>query len=72
MKKDRIYKILYAVSVVLLVIFVIMLGVDYSRYRTYSAPFYIYVVTRAVEFVIPSIIVFVAAKVMEKRVDKNN
>lgn len=72
MKKDRIYKILYAVSVVLLVIFVIMLGVDYSRYRTCSAPFYIYVATRIVEFVIPSLVAFVVAKVMEKRVDKNN
>ena len=72
MKKDRIYKILYAVSVVLLVIFAIVLGVDYSKYRMYSAPFYVYLISRAVEFVIPSIIVFVVAKVMEKRVDKNN
>lgn len=70
MKKDRIYKILYAVSVVLLVIFAIVLGVDYSTYRTYSAPLYIYVVTRAVEFVIPSIIVFVVAKIIKKKCDK--
>lgn len=72
MKKDRGCKILYVVSVVLLVVFAIVLGADYSRYRTYSAPFYVYVISRAVEFVIPSIVVFVVARVMEKRVDKNN
>lgn len=72
MKKDRGCKILYVVSVVLFVVFAIVLGADYSRYRTYSAPFYVYVISRAVEFVIPSIVVFVFAGVMEKRADKNN
>lgn len=70
MKRDRIYKILYAVSVVLLVVFAIVLGVDYSRYRMYSAPFYVYVISRAVEFVIPSIIVFVIAKLGKKKCNK--
>lgn len=68
--KEKVCKILYAVSVVLLIVFAIVLGVDYSRYRTYSAPFYVYVISRAVEFVIPSIIVFVVAKIVKKKYSK--
>lgn len=70
MKKEHICKALYVISILLLVIFAIMLGVDYSRYRTYSAPFYLYVISRTVEFVIPSIIVFVVAKAIKKKCDK--
>lgn len=70
MKEDSIYKIFYAISIILLVLFVVMVDVDYLRYRMYSAPFYIYVIIRAVEFAIPSLIVFVLARIMKRKSSK--
>lgn len=70
MKKDSIYQILYAISIILLVLFVVMVNVDYLRYRMYSAPFYIYVIIRAVEFAIPSLVVFVLARIMKRKSSK--
>ena len=68
--KEKVCKVLYVVSVILLVLFVAMVGVDYSRYRMYSAPFYIYVITRTVEFAIPSLAAFVVAKVVKRKSSK--
>lgn len=70
MKEDSIYKIFYAMSIILLVLFVVMVDVDYLRYRMYSAPFYIYVIIRAVEFAIPSLVVFVLARIMKRKSSK--
>lgn len=67
MNRDSVYKVLYVISTILLLLFVMMLGIDYSRYRAYSAPFYIYVITRIVEFVIPSIIAFVIGSIVKKK-----
>ncbi len=72
MKKENIYKILYAVSILFIIIFVIMLGVDYHSYNTYlmSAPFYLLVIARAVEFVVPGMIVFIIGTVIKKKYKK--
>ncbi len=72
MKKENIYKFLYAVSVFLIIGFVIRLGVDYFKYNTHSnsAPFYAFVIERIVEFIIPSIIIFIVAKVVKKKYSK--
>ncbi len=69
MKKENIYKFLYAVSIFLIIGFAIRLGVDYFKYDSYnnSAPFYIFIIQRVVEFIIPSIIVFIAAKIAKKK-----
>lgn len=69
MKKENIYKFLYAVCIFLIVGFVIRLGADYFN-ATNSAPFYVFVIERAVEFIIPSIIVFIVGKVMKKKYSK--
>lgn len=70
MKKDNIYKILYIVSVLLIVVFAIMIGIDYLNYNTYinSAPFYVRILERSIEFVIPSIIVFGIAMIIKKKI----
>lgn len=70
MKKENIYKFLYTISIILIVVFVVTLGVDYSRYYMYAAPYYIYIIARAVEFVIPSIIMFIVAKIVKKKYSK--
>ncbi len=69
MKKENIYKFLYAVSIFLIIGFAIRLGVDYFKYNSYnnSAPFYVFIIQRVVEFIIPSIIVFIAAKIAKKK-----
>ncbi len=72
MKKENIYKYLYAVSIFLIIGFAIRLGVDYFKYDLYnnSAPFYVFIIERVVEFIIPSIIVFIVAKIAKKKYDK--
>ncbi len=72
MKKENIYKYLYTVSIFLIIGFAIRLGVDYFKYDSYnnSAPFYVFIVERVVEFIIPSIIVFIVAKIAKKKYDK--
>lgn len=69
MKKEKIYEFLYLVSMFLIIAFIIILGIDYSNYDTggTSAPFYVFIVVRTLEFVLPSIIVFVIAKIIKKK-----
>lgn len=73
MKKENIYKILYAVSIFLVITFIIVSGVDYYLYNTTlnSAPFYLFIILRAAEFIIPSIIVFIIGKVIKKNIQSN-
>ena len=69
MKKENIYKILYAVSALLILCFAVFFGVDIYHYNTRfmgSAPLYAYALIRAVEFIVPSIIVFVVAIICKK------
>ncbi len=72
MKKENIYKFLYIVSVFLIIGFAIRLGADYFKYDTHSnsAPFYVLIIERVVEFIIPSIIVFIVAKTAKKKYAK--
>ena len=72
MKKENIYKFLYAVSIFLVIGFAIRLGVDYFKHDNISnsAPFYAFIIERLVEFIIPSIIVFIVAKVVKKKYSK--
>lgn len=72
MKKEYIYKFLYAISIVLIICFAITTVVDYFRYKDSwgSAPFYAYVIIRALEFVVPSIIVFIVGLFCKKKYKK--
>ena len=74
MKKENIYKFLYIVAALLVVGFAIAFGVDAYKYNTGgylgSAPLYAYALVRAVEFIFPSVIVFVAALICKKKFAK--
>lgn len=72
MKKENIYKILYAASVLLIIAFVIISGVDYYLYNTTlnSAPYYVFILARAAEFLIPSIVVFIIGRAVKKKYKK--
>ena len=62
MKKTTIYKILLSVSILLCVLFFVFVFIDFSYYNeTYSAPFCAYLLVRAFEFALPSIIILLVA-----------
>ncbi len=70
MKKE---KILYVVSVLLIVVFVVFTLIDYSKYDvTYSAPFSAYILVRALEFVLPSIILLIIALIIRNKGKNEN
>lgn len=72
MKKENIYQFLYAISILLVIGFAIRLGVDYYHYNTFrnSGPFYAFVIERIIEFIIPSILIFIVAKIAKKKYTK--
>lgn len=72
MKKEKIYNFLYGLSIFLIFAFAIILGVDYFKYDTHSnsAPFYVFIIVRVIEFIIPSIIVFAIGKIMKRKYEK--
>ncbi len=74
MKKENVYKILYAISAILVIVFIVASGVDVYKYNTGgyigSAPLWLYILLRAIQFVLPSIIVFVIAIICKKHFRK--
>ena len=72
MKKDNIYKILYTISILLIIVFSIILGVDYFKYDDVvtSAPFYVCVIIRGLEFLLPSIIAFFVGLIFRRKYSK--
>lgn len=62
-------KFLNIISVFLLVGFAIRLGFDYYKINigANSAPFYLFVIERSIEFVLPSIILFFASKYLKNK-----
>lgn len=72
MKKENIYKFLYTVCILLIVGFIIRLSTDYFKYDDIntSTSFYTFIIERVVEFIIPSIIVFIVGKIMKKKYSK--
>ena len=72
MKKENIYKLLYAVSILSLIGFIVRLGADYFKYDNLnnSAPFYTFIMVRMIEFLIPSIAILIIGKVIKKKYSK--
>lgn len=61
MKKETMYKILFSISVLLLAAFVVKTIIDYITYSTTlnSAPFSVFVLVNAIEFILPSVVLAV-------------
>ncbi len=72
MKKENIYKFLYIVSIIFIIGFIIIIGVDYFKYDNLnnSAPFYTFIIMRIIEFIIPSILVFIIGKIIKNKYSK--
>ena len=65
----KISKYLNILAIILVIIFLVMLAIDYFRYDSYSTsfPFYTYIILRGVEFLIPSIILFIISKILKNK-----
>lgn len=72
MRKKNIYKFLYVACICLVVLFGIRTGVDYLHYdaRATSFPFYVVIIEGIFEFIIPSIILFVVARILKQYYNK--
>lgn len=72
MKKENIYKFFYIVCLFLIIGFAIRLRVDYFSYdnTNHSAPLYAFIIVRAVEFIVPGMIVFITGKGLKKKYSK--
>ena len=73
MKKEWYVKFFYIVSALLALGFCIRLGVDYAVYdaAVNSAPFYVFILERAVEFLLPCVVLLIVARVCKKKIAKN-
>lgn len=69
MKKKNIHKFLFIISALLILGFAIHTIVDACRYDSMltSFPFYAFVIVHAVEYLLPSLIVFIAALIVKKK-----
>ena len=68
MNKKKLSVILFAASALFAVLFAVLLCRDYfEAYQFGSAPFYLYAVTRAAEFLLPSAICLGAAVLVKRR-----
>lgn len=73
MKKKNWYKFMYIISGLLVAGFIIRLIADYIQYDPIatSFPFYASVLMRSIEFLLPSLIVFITAIIFKKYAKKN-
>lgn len=68
MKKEKYCLFLYIMSALLVVGFAIRLGADYFKnYEFGSSPFYLYVIERFAEFILPAIACFAVGRILKKK-----
>lgn len=72
MKKENINRLLYCISLILIIGFCIRIGADYFTYDSSnnSAPFYTFIIVRILEFILPSVILFIVGKLVKKKYRK--
>lgn len=69
MKKENIYKIFYSISLILAIACIVFVIIDYINYNSMitSAPFYVNILIRGIEFILPSILCFVIGKIIQHK-----
>ncbi len=67
--KNNVCKILHCISALFVLLFVVFLGVDFYYYNpiTTSAPYYAYIIVRALEFLLPSLIIFIISEILKRK-----
>lgn len=64
--REVIGRILVFIVLILILIFIIVLDIDWLNWYLYSSPFYINVIVRSVEFLLPSIILIIVSIILLK------
>ena len=74
MKKENIYKILFTISILLLIAFVVNTIIDYINYTTTlnSAPFSVFILVNAIVFILPSAILAVIGFIIKRKSNRQN
>lgn len=69
MKKKKIYKILFLISLLLIILCLIILTIDFIKYNTMdnSSPFYTFIIIRIIEFILPSTILAVVGNIIKNK-----
>lgn len=69
MKKITLYKIFYIAAIMLAAAFCVLVAVDSYRYThsLNSAPFYVFVLARALVFLTPALITFIVGMILHKK-----
>lgn len=69
MKKITLYKIFYIAAIMLAAAFCVLVAVDSYRYThsLNSAPFYVFVLARALVFLTPALITFIVGRILHKK-----
>lgn len=66
--KKIIVKVLYILSLLLVAAFAVVIIIDAISYNSMmtSAPFYVFVLVAAIEFLLPALLVFIVAKIIKR------
>mgnify|MGYP003307681417 CR=1 FL=1 len=72
MKKEKYYKFMYVISSILVMCFIISVIIDYFNYDPLftSFPFYVNILIRTLEFILPSVIIFIIGIYFKKNLSK--
>lgn len=62
--------ILLFAALLLILLFLIVINIDYLNWYVYSSPFYINVIARSIEFILPSIILIVISIILLRKKKK--
>ena len=65
--KEKLSKLFLGLSLVFIIIFLIWIIIDYINY----APFYACLLIRSLEFILPSLVLFIIYMVLKKKEEKN-
>lgn len=68
--KKLITLILMFIALIMILGYIIIIDVDYLHWYMYSSPFYINVIIRSLEFLLPAIILIIISLILLKRKDK--
>ena len=71
--KEKLSRLFLGLSLVFIIIFIIWLIIDYINYDSFSnsTPFYAYILIRSLEFILPSLILFIISIVLKKKEEKD-
>lgn len=68
LKKIKSYHVLYTISIILILLFIAFLTYDCATYnRANSAPIQIFAIVRMLEFFLPSVIIYIIARILHKK-----